>query len=654
MNFYFSSSFNEKDNTKVNFKNELPHILFDNKSIILKSLRIHNTPSLLKNEKISHFKSSISDTSRVNSNIWKREEGYHIVINPFKLTLTIKKNTNTTGENDNKLSLKTSHISYDINFPKKTYKSSLKFVKDLNNLFKENKISLKFEINHKKITVNTKYNQIKFQCTDKSLLKKLGISSFERNAIKLKPYMKIKNKINFTLTQTNYFFINFNEIRSIKDLVIAYNELINALDKKEIYKEVFYLKDNYIQISPFNLEKLTMINYRVIANIIKINKSNINVSNDGFFEILSTNKYEVKKTNVPKLIKIFSPNVYNSFTEASNVGGLIGLFPYKKEEDYHHEIINNFSVQLYKGIHENIKFVLCDENNEKINLSSGTETLIHCQIIESIMPSNKILYFNSEDKKSKELYPENTQSDFSQLIDGELNCSDGNHLVALQSLYLPSKINNLPSQNFNFSVHAYTDIYLVSKHELEEFPVKYYNEESFFQELRNKFKKYGCDFYIEEDRYRLQLMHTSEYKKIQITLPPQIAYVLGVSNTVLDKNSKLFLFKDVLYKRYIYKFPFVNRFNIIRSKMVKLTCNFVENSYFGSDLTQLLHTINLDETYYNNQENGAFINITEKIFLKVNKNTYNNIRFQLLDQYDKKVKFDSNESVEGILVFIGE
>ena len=76
--------------------------------------------------------------------------------------------------------------------------------------------------------------------------------------------------------------------------------------------------------------------------------------------------------------------------------------------------------------------------------------------------------------------------------------------------------------------------------------------------------------------------------------------------------------------------------------------------YFGSDLTQVLHTINLDETYYNNQENGAFINITEKIFLKVNKNTYNNIRFQLLDQYDKKVKFDSNESVEGILVFIGE
>ena len=49
-----------------------------------------------------------------------------------------------------------------------------------------------------------------------------------------------------------------------------------------------------------------------------------------------------------------------------------------------------------------------------------------------------------------------------------------------------------------------------------------------------------------------------------------------------------------------------------------------------------------------------FINISEKIFLKVNKNTYNNIRFQLLDQYDKQVKFDTDESVEGIIVFIEE
>ena len=637
MNFYFSSSFTEKDNTKSCFQNKLPPISFDDKSIVLKSLRFHNTPSLIKNIKIPHIKSSQKDILSVNSNIWRREQGHHIVINEFSLILTTKRK-----------------ITYNIFFKRKTYKSSSKFIKDLNEIFKEKNISLKFEINHKKLNVKTKHSFIIFNCSDKFLIKSLGLSSFITNEIKLKQNMKIRNKISFRLTPTNFFFMNFDEVKSIEDLVASYNSLINSLRKKEVYKEIFSVKDNYLYIKPFDVESLTMINYRIIANIVKINKSNINLNNDGFFEILSTKKFEIKQKEDPKLIKIFSPNIQNTFTHSSIYGGLIGLFPYKKEEDYSHEIFNNFSVKLYKGIHENIKFVLCNEKNEKINLSSGTETLLHCQIFETIMPSNKILYFNSKDKKSIRLYPENTQSNFSQIIDGELNCSDGNHLVALQSIYLPSGINNLPLQNFIFTVYAYTDFYVVSDYKIEEFPQKYYNEDIFLNELKNKFKKYGCDFYIQDKKYELKLLENSSYKKIQIIFPPQVAYVLGISNTVLDKETEIILYKDIFYNIHTYKFTFINRFKMIRSKMVKLTCNFVENSYFGSDLTQLLHTINLDENYYNSKENGVFINISEKIFLKVNKNTYNNIRFQLLDQYDKQVKFDTDESVEGIIVFIEE
>ena len=80
----------------------------------------------------------------------------------------------------------------------------------------------------------------------------------------------------------------------------------------------------------------------------------------------------------------------------------------------------------------------------------------------------------------------------------------------------------------------------------------------------------------------------------------------------------------------------------------------MEKSYFGSEMTQLLHTINLDENYYNKEDTGLFINMSEKIFLKVNKNKYNYIRFQLLDEYDKFVKFESDDSVEGVIVFSEE
>jgi len=71
-------------------------------------------------------------------------------------------------------------------------------------------------------------------------------------------------------------------------------------------------------------------------------------------------------------------------------------------------------------------------------------------------------------------------------------------------------------------------------------------------------------------------------------------------------------------------------------------------------MTQLLHTINLDENYYNMKDTGIFIDMHEKIFLKVNKNNYNYIRFQLLDQNNNFVKFESLDSVEGVVVFSSE
>ena len=142
--------------------------------------------------------------------------------------------------------------------------------------------------------------------------------------------------------------------------------------------------------------------------------------------------------------------------------------------------------------------------------------------------------------------------------------------------------------------------------------------------------------------------------EIHFSFPPQIAYILGITNTVLDKDSKIILYKLDDKNLNEVSFTFKNRFNLIRTKIIKLCCNFVENSYFGSEMTQLLHTINLDENYYNMKDTGIFIDMHEKIFLKVNKNNYNYIRFQLLDQNNNFVKFESLDSVEGVVVFSSE
>jgi len=513
----------------------------------------------------------------------------------------------------------------------------------------------------KKIILNSKYYKVRIKCSDESIFKALGLSTIETDMLNiLKPTLKGKNKISFRKEWVKYFYLNFNEINSINELVSAYNNLIKSLSKDKIIEEIFSLNDNYLHILPIKIEDI-QFNFKILSSFCKMSKNQIKLNGDGYAEVLSPNKFIIKKRIYPKLIKIFSPNVLPSFTQSNNYGGLIGVFPYKKEEDYNHEILNNFHIQLYKGIHSDIKFVLCNEKNEKINFSSGTSTLLHCQFHNNnTMGSNKILYFNSADKKSLNLFPDNSQSNFSQIIDGELNCSDGNHIVALQSIFIPHNIHNLPSSNFNFSVLSYTHFYSPSNqinksdYSLENFPSKYYDERIFFEEMRKKCKKFGCDFSQKNERYILNLKKNSQYSEIHFSFPPQIAYILGITNTVLDKDSKIILYKLDDKNLNEVSFTFKNRFNLIRTKIIKLCCNFVENSYFGSEMTQLLHTINLDENYYNMKDTGIFIDMHEKIFLKVNKNNYNYIRFQLLDQNNNFVKFESLDSVEGVVVFSSE
>ena len=479
MNFFFSSSYGDEENTKSYFKNKLPPIPLEDQNIVLKSVKIHNVISLNKNLNIPHFKSTSKNHSLIQSNIWRKETGSHISINDF--TLTIK------TENPSLINV------YEIHFHHKTYKTNTKFIHDLNELLKKIK-SGSILIFGKKITLNSKYYKVIIKCSDKTIFKALGLSSIESDEINVfKSSLKGKNKISFRKEWVKYFYLNFNEINSINDLVSSYNNLIKSLSKEEEIEEIFSINDSYLNILPIKNENI-QFNFKILSRFCKMNKSQIKLNGDGYGVVLSPKQFPIKKKVYPKLIKIFSPNVLPTFTQSNNNGGLIGVFPYKIEEDYYHEILNNFNIRLYNGIHSHIKFVLCNEKNEKINFSSGTSTLLHCQLYNNKnMTSNKFFYFNSSDKKSLNLFPDNTQSNFSQIIDGDLNCSDGNHLVALQSIFIPHKIHNLPSSNFNFSMICYNQFTPVinqiykSDHFLEDFPTKYYDENIFFEEMKKKF-----------------------------------------------------------------------------------------------------------------------------------------------------------------------
>ena len=107
----------------------------------------------------------------------------------------------------------------------------------------------------KKITLNSKYYKVIIKCSDKTIFKALGLSSIESDEINVfKSSLKGKNKISFRKEWVKYFYLNFNEINSINDLVSSYNNLIKSLSKEEEIEEIFSINDSYLNILPIKMK----------------------------------------------------------------------------------------------------------------------------------------------------------------------------------------------------------------------------------------------------------------------------------------------------------------------------------------------------------------------------------------------------------------
>ena len=65
---------------------------------------------------------------------------------------------------------------------------------------------------------------------------------------------------------------------------------------------------------------------------------------------------------------------------------------------------------------------------------------------------NKVVYFNSKDNKSLKLFPSSRVSNFTQLIQGEINCVEQKFKTALQSIYILPQMKNKSSLYLHFKI----------------------------------------------------------------------------------------------------------------------------------------------------------------------------------------------------------
>ena len=79
--------------------------------------------------------------------------------------------------------------------------------------------------------------------------------------------------------------------------------------------------------------------------------------------------------------------------------------------------------------------------------------------------------------------------------------------------------------------------------------------------------------------------------------------------------------------------------------------DFVENSFFGSHMLQLIHIIHLGKEYDQNINEGLFISLGEKSFLNIHSEIYKYLRISILDENYQVVSVESERSLEGCINF---
>ena len=65
---------------------------------------------------------------------------------------------------------------------------------------------------------------------------------------------------------------------------------------------------------------------------------------------------------------------------------------------------------------------------------------------------SSLIYFNSGDSESLQLFPSNKVSNFTPLIPGEIYCVNNKFSSALHLIYIPPRMSNLSSLYLRFSI----------------------------------------------------------------------------------------------------------------------------------------------------------------------------------------------------------
>ena len=355
-------------------------------------------------------------------------------------------------------------------------------------------------------------------------------------------------------------------------------------------------------------------------------------------------RYAIADCNkIPKLIKIYCPQLDESGALTSSSKHLLAILPYRDSKYYNHTASTLTPLKLQPRLSK-ISFKITDELDRQLDLLTGLASFVHFFADPAVITmSHAACYFSSGDPESLSRYPSNRQNAFRQVLSSSIDSRGEILYASLQSVYIPRGVFNVSPEYTRFNIIYDSNDKKAPNSRTIVIPENFYTQYSFIG-------RYNINLRREDIELRMRVGRICVYNRgsasVTLVLPPQLAYMLGAVNHISVDDSRVTVPSN--------DYTLLNhrlKFDVIRVRIIKIMCNILSPSLFGGKHQKILRVVDLDEQDLRDDvEKGCLLTFSSLHTVKVREGIYNEIEISLLDENNSPIIFEDRQvSVEGLI-----
>ena len=340
-------------------------------------------------------------------------------------------------------------------------------------------------------------------------------------------------------------------------------------------------------------------------------------------ESLGFNATFTQSSDIPKIIKVISPNVKSVLKNGSYCKeiGIISLLKSDIGKYYFKQFLSLENFELQDQIPDCIEINLVDQFDKPLNLDFGAATFVKLHLTSSKM--NKFHLRITSEKNN--IFSENSANKFDVELVKKIKFLNENPKMALTSIILWDSIYYSSDLDLRFKVKegVNTHKFIVNK------SITNFNE--LLEDVKQKMKEW-IDIEIKNEKYIIK-----GKKNTSLHFSRDLAFMFGWSNIQHGKAMKITMLKN---KKFTPKYK-KQSISLFPSHLF-LYCNITKPSMVGDGLHQLLKVIPIP-----NQRNEDYraIEFEHEEYLPITISELKYLHFELRSHSGSLIEFSNKNAL---------